>query len=300
MDAVYYAKTKEGKLSLPVEDHNRQVSEVAGEYGESVNLPVLAKLGGFYHDTGKISDDFKKVLLKQLVHVDHAMGGAALLCYINRTARCFPDVLPEVVGSHHRRHVSYGKMEPYLKNIVAGLSQDVPSGKQASLCGTKDMAQVLGYMAKHFGKNELCPAGIERCPQYGSRWKAKLGRLVMARLLLSCVTDADCSCSAYWDDGDASVLSDFSSRIYADEALDKLYQLRAEAAKKLVSVNIRTMRNIVWDNCMRAGSSDSRFFTLTAPTGAAKTFGLLLFGLLRVKYGKAKRLIFATIPESDR
>ena len=77
---MYYAKSpQKGGTQETVREHLQAVETLAQTYGESFGAGTPAGLCGLFHDFGKYSAAFQKVLLGTQTGVDHAIGGAAFL-----------------------------------------------------------------------------------------------------------------------------------------------------------------------------------------------------------------------------
>jgi CRISPR-associated endonuclease/helicase Cas3 len=80
MSQIYYAKTKlPNGLQPTVKEHLEAVSTLAEKYGAEFENSAVTKIAGLYHDFGKYSSRFQKVLEGTYTHADHALPGAAVL-----------------------------------------------------------------------------------------------------------------------------------------------------------------------------------------------------------------------------
>ena len=77
---VYYAKSTLTNGRQPtVKEHLEKVSALAAQFGEELSMKEEAELAGLFHDFGKYSDLFQKVLTNNAHHVDHALPGAIFI-----------------------------------------------------------------------------------------------------------------------------------------------------------------------------------------------------------------------------
>ena len=77
---IYYAKSsqKDG-TGETVREHLQAVETLARIYGKAFDAEIPADLCGLFHDFGKYSAAFQRVLQGTQTGVDHAIGGAAFL-----------------------------------------------------------------------------------------------------------------------------------------------------------------------------------------------------------------------------
>lgn len=293
MSKTFYAKKIRGRKQIPVEDHDEAVAKLAREYGEASGVAAVAEQTGLDHDDGKATGDFNDGVLEgKLVRVDHSTAGAIIVKNMRPmdegTKACVA-----AISAHHDRLRAYSRIESTLQDIYEGKLSMAPSGKESSVKGRAEVGDVLRYFLERRGKDRMIISGLESPIRYpGESWKDHLSRFVFTKFVFSCQVDADYSVSAYEENGDASVLLDVAGEIDADSAIAALESERAAAAARNVSPAVRAVRDTVWNDCLVAGGRDSKYLTLTAPTGSGKTFGLLRFSLERIRARKARRIIF--------
>lgn len=77
---TYYAKSSQPDgAQETVRQHLQCVEILAQTYGRTFGAEIPAGLCGLFHDFGKYSAAFQKVLQGTQAGVDHAIGGAAFL-----------------------------------------------------------------------------------------------------------------------------------------------------------------------------------------------------------------------------
>ena len=77
---IYFAKSVLASGSQPtVQEHLEKVSSLASRFGEDLSMKEEAALAGLFHDFGKYSLQFQRVLSGDAFHVDHALPGAVFL-----------------------------------------------------------------------------------------------------------------------------------------------------------------------------------------------------------------------------
>ena len=76
----YFAKSKLANgLQPTVAEHLRSVAQEAVRFGASFGCGDAAQMAGQFHDFGKYSTRFQKVLTGEQTGIDHAFSSAALL-----------------------------------------------------------------------------------------------------------------------------------------------------------------------------------------------------------------------------
>ena len=110
-----------------------------------------------------------------------------------------------------------------------------------------------------------------------------------ARMMLSCMVDADYTSTAEFCDPDSVELPIL---LNASELLERLDAYRRDHFKSArQDEGINRLRNIVYRDAADAGAGEPGFYRMTAPTGTAKTLALLKFGLEQASRNGQDRVI---------
>lgn len=293
---MFYAKTENGfGERVTNKDHCQAVSDLAGQYGDSCGLGREARAAGLIHDFGKYSVRFGQVMDGELTGIDHAIS-SAVFGHMLRLPRC----VIESVAAHHSELLSLEELMPFLRPDNAG---QVPSMKYPSMTSTEDYRTGRDAFCCDFGVDVLRSVLVGLTGNDGSgvpdRFAGNMRSMMKSRMLLSCLVDADWSVSAYEESHDPD---DISEGVVLDpgKSLRKLGRLRARARtmaeRRGCPGNIKQLRDMVWSDCDTAASGDARYLTLTAPTGSAKTFGFLRFGLERCRRDLTRKRIILVLP----
>ena len=115
-----------------------------------------------------------------------------------------------------------------------------------------------------------------------------------ARLLFSCLIDADRSNSIAFEHPDQAHLLDYQ-RPNWQTAIDKveaLYEDFANQAKNSPHNPINEQRTHIADTCYASGQKEQGIYTLTVSTGGGKTLASLRFALQHVKKHNLERIIY--------
>ena len=295
----FYARTDKDGKPEPLEHHTKLVAEKAAEYAESFGCAKIGEICGGLHDCGKHTKKFQEVLFGTRTGIDHAIV-AGILIYHN-----FPmippatrEIIAGVCAAHHSglRCKSYDYEIPtdYHSKELMMVKNDYGKDKENALSSQKEYENIVEYeqpvieVAKHFM--------IEKTGNFGS---TSGSRMLFARMLLSCLVDADYSAAASVDDPEYFAISELpplsESRIqHMLEQLD-LYRNRIiQSTDQTTRMN--RLRGIVYRDAADAGKNpECGFYTMTAPTGTAKTLAIIKYALEKAKAANHKR-IFILLP----
>lgn len=252
-----------------LKDHLMGVAERTKAFAEAFDAGALGWATGLCHDLGKYSTDFQKRLEDPRVKVDHSTAGAV--------------VSYETFGKAIGRTMAYA---------IAGHHTGLPNGGDRNeadlLFRLKDKA-INDFSAY---KNEIeIPARVDP-PHLRPLSKETLGFSVsfFIRMLFSCLVDADALDAEQFTDSEKSGLRGH------DEPLDVLEKRLMEHLKRLTAHASPTLVNRkraeVLRDCLAAAEQPPGLFTLTVPTGGAKTLSSLAFALKHARLNGLCRVIY--------
>ena len=279
---IYYAKSpqKDGTQET-VKEHLQIVAFLAQKYGKAFSAEIPAGLCGLFHDFGKYSPDFQKVLQGTKSGVDHAISGAAFLHQFSRTKALRPVI--EAVAAHHSHLISQEDLAGVLKTVLETEGQVTTlTGKQAALCGRKYYQEAgMGFQADF--PDFRFPPFKTLLPQ--PPFAGQEDSMLYTRMLFSCLVDADYTASSHSPPEEGPPLDVVT-------ALKNLYDY-CEGLQKHSGADpvLNQFRTRLFERCGRAGEQDGGLFTLTAPTGTGKTLALLHFALRHCQYTGKRRIV---------
>ncbi len=278
---TYYAKSsrKDGTQET-VHKHSQTVEFLARTYGRAFGEEIMAGLCGLFHDFGKYSWAFQKVLQGMQTGVDHAICGAAFLYSFRK--KVFRPII-EAIAAHHTHLVSQEDLAGVLETV---LRTDSPvttlCGKQAALYGMKAYQEAAEAFQTDFPDFRF--PNIKALSSQNSLTKQK-DSMLYTRMLFSCLVDADYTVSS-------GVFLEENLSLDVPASLHNLYtyceDLRSNSRADPV---LNRFRNQLFERCGQAGEQDGGLFTLTAPTGTGKTLALLHFALRHCQYTGKRRII---------
>lgn len=290
-----YAKSKlpDGR-KITVTEHCTKVSDVAGGYGAEIGLENNARLVGLFHDFGKRGQLFQGVLDGREHGVDHALPGAAFLWNNDEHT---PSMVIEAIAAHHCGLASAETLAGLMKAAYnGGQEEEVSSARgRVSIVGREQYVTAFSEMVTE-AKLKTLPSPKKAL--YGKPgWKSRLHRMMTTRFLLSCQVDADYSVSQWEEDQDGSIFG--KNRIEnVDTLIERLncYRAGIKATSKAAQ-NITELRDMVFEDCTCAGAdTQSDTLSLTAPTGAGKTLGMISLALQRCRSDPSKQRIILVLP----
>lgn len=278
---MFYAHS-ENKLGQkePLEEHLKKTLILSQKFADAFGEGDAGKIIGLYHDIGKASKLFQDVLDHKEHNVNHAAAGAYALYRGNLQ-------LARVVYAHH---------DGLIWNIAADLersqksegSQDSQEGKRFAISGNVQYSELSVYCRSLPNMPKAIPKLNKDCISFYKH----LPEMLHTRMLLSCLCDADYTASASHEDENIFDLAKHENKVDAALILEKLTEYRADIkARSHSNSELNNIRDIVYENCIRAGDMPPGMFTLTAPTGTGKTLALLAFAAEHAKAYNKDRII---------
>lgn len=252
--------------------HLRDVARLAEEFalgaGASGTLLRRARALGLLHDVGKYTLDFQKLLRGQIKKAPHSAFGAALAHFRGRAT-----YLSFAIAGHHGGMPDRAKLAQRLVEVRARL-------------------------------DDLWNVAILDCPELGECFRdgdSLVGRLdgdglqvdCATRVLFSCLVDADRIDTA--KHGGAEISS--AEPLNAGKRLQGVLRMAAEKACGVAEGPVKSARAAVLEACLAAAGRPGPLFSLTVPTGGAKTLAAMAFALRRAElFPEQVRRVIVVIP----
>jgi len=278
-DKFYAAHISESKEIHRLEDHLNKVANRAAGYAAPFQSDQWAEITGRWHDLGKYSATFQKMIYD-------ANGMEA-------------HIEPEVVGP--RNHSSAGALYAVeqmgvhghvLAYLIAGHHAGLPDWYKVDAPG-----QALGErLADKQHLTDALKADIppeildgkmpQQLPIGGSE-----GFALWVRMLFSALVDADfLDTESFYDQEKAAQRGKYPS---TDE-LKGLFDMDMQRmSQKADDTTVNRLRACILADCRKAGFQAGGIFSLTVPTGGGKTLSSMAFALEHaLKHGKP-RIIYA-------
>ncbi|AWD22346.1 CRISPR-associated helicase/endonuclease Cas3 [Fuscovulum blasticum] len=254
-----------------LEDHLRQVADLAAAKAAPLGLAEAARLAGKLHDFGKHDPAFDRVLQGRLERVDHSTAGGMFLIRRSDPRTGFAaDLLAQAILGHH-----------------AGLPDSLGD---ASLSARRD-----GYVDRIPAEVtaatdvDLMPAARELVAK--TRPESPAFDLSLAgRMVFSCLVDAD-----FRDTEAFYGKTDPLARDWPALA-DVLPDMRAAFDRRIAGfpdTDLNRLRGTILTHLRAQAVLPPGLFTLTVPTGGGKTLASLGFALDHAQVHGHRRIIYA-------
>ena len=299
---MFYAHTSNhGKE--PLEDHLLLTETLAKKYGEKFNSENLCALIARLHDIGKRTEKFQNVLAGKEHGIDHAIVGAWYLyneACENKDAftsdRFIQFLCCAVIRGHHSQ--LWGQFTRTEWDDLELPEEDeyddplYPIGKRPALRDDEEYEDIVNYVKNNKFITKL---GIDDYLSISP--ENKEARMLYIRMIFSCLVDADYTATAAFDENKVTQIKrQEDNRLDYDTLLDKLNKYRNTIllnAKNSKDENlpINMLRNQVYEDANANSNGPVGFYTMTAPTGTAKTLALIKFALEHAKTHKLDRII---------
>lgn len=258
---------EDGSLEY-VEDHLREVAELASEFAKTFGAGSWAYAAGIVHDVGKYSIEFQNRILHGGCKVDHSTAGAFELANKN----------------------------PLLAFCVAGHHGGLPNGGSSSDVSSE--ATLIGRVKKAKEKQipDYCRYGQIVVPKIDQPLLDSMeyfdgySLAFLTRMVFSCLVDADYLCTERFVKGIAR------QPLTCDSLEELSNRLESKIAKFYPPASpLNKARCGVLDACAKMAGEQRGVFSLTVPTGGGKTYASMRFALRHAIYSdrNMQRVIYA-------
>lgn len=247
------------------EEHSVGVARLASHFAGEFGMSGWGKVLGLLHDKGKESHAFQQHIIKESGYepdikvcgnYNHAfIGGILARRLYGKSADIF---FVNQIVSHHSGLHDYDEIEGIL-------NQDIPVEVNAKI--EKEKLNVPAFKIQTNDFHHL------------------------ARMMFSCLVDADFLDTEAFMDKESSVLRRNKATLHDLLPLfeNKLKDLKAKAENS----NVNAIRNQVQQQCIKMSDTEIGFYSLTVPTGGGKTLSSLVWAMKHAIRNGLKRIIIA-------
>ena len=274
----FYAHSIEGKPVSEwhgLEGHLKGTAELTASFAAEFGCSDWGRLAGLWHDLGKYSEDFQKMLLASLdAHietkpgrVDHSTAGAIhSVKKFNMPGRVFS----YLIAGHHAGLADWQTAEAGNRSLIHRLQNNDDLLKKA------------------LESNIPREITVQSLPK--QKFITSTGHALWIRMLYSCLVDADfLDTEAFLEPEKAKTRKGYSS---LNELLPLFELYMAEKQLKADNTFVNKQRSEILKQCIAKSEHKPAIFTLTVPTGGGKTLSSMAFALRHaVTYGK-RRIIY--------
>jgi CRISPR-associated endonuclease/helicase Cas3 len=278
----YYAHSKDGAPPehwQPLEAHLNHVAEMAAEFADPFGGKEWARLAGCWHDLGKYSNEFQKMLLE-------ANG---LECHLETKPG-------KPIHSQAGGHLAQQKMTKGMERIFCWLIMGHHTGL-ADYGSDRTGATALKPKMRNPEESDIIlknvPDEIKNQPEPAPPRVLLDGADLpfFIRMLFSCVVDADfLDTEAFMDEGKKTLRNQETPSL--DELLISFDRHMDEMCRDASPLPVNKIRAEVLEYCRQAAEQEPSVFSLTVPTGGGKTLASLAFALRHAKRWGKRRIIY--------
>ena len=298
---AHFSKTEYGTITeQSVGEHSENTAKISSDILNRIGLASVGELGGWLHDIGKCSEDFKSMMLK-LEEDENARTGKVIHTFYgvkfvmdelcdksDNMSILTSELIAAAVGGHHGQFDIYDSKG--CDGIEHRLNSDIPYDKTflnfCSECKTKEELSAMFSSAVHevgLFTQRINASGYEDTHFY-------LGMLY--RMILSSLIEGD-----RYDTADFMSGGEYSKNYPVSSCDWGMYLKRVEGKLDTMPKDgeINAARRKISDMCAQFGDMDSGLYRLSVPTGGGKTLSSLRAALAHAEKHKKSR-IFYVIP----
>lgn len=256
-------------------DHLESVAALASRAGEAFQAADFGRYAGLWHDLGKYRRSFQ----------DYIQG------------RPHGPKSHKWAGAAHAR--TLGGLGRYIALAIAGHHGGIPSETECARGKWEDAEAELEDAKKAGVPEDLLirpglatPEFLNRAARQWPEDKKVLVELFI-RMLFSTLVDADyLDTGAFYQPEDRSLRNEAHAG-HADLAdlAGRLHQHLEALSAKALPGEVNRVRARVWRDCLRAALLAPGCFSLTVPTGGAKTLASMAFALKHARRHGFRRVI---------
>lgn len=272
---MYYARTDgtadQANWQL-LKEHLQNVADMAAQFASTFGGQEYAYRAGLLHDLGKYSSEFQRRLKGSKEQVDHSTAGAQEAVNTYQTKGI---ILAYLIAGHHAGLVDYG-----------GVAACDPSCLSVRL----SKERIRDYQAYHHDLPEPPPFVQKTLPITLPQGSAGLSIAQFIRMLYSCLIDADRLDSQRFTDQESYARRQGYPTL--QEMLVRLERYLAAKTAEAEPTLVNTIRAKIQSACSEKAALPPGLFTLTVPTGGAKTLSSLLFALRHALRHDLHRVVY--------
>jgi CRISPR-associated endonuclease/helicase Cas3 len=280
---VYYAHSKEGVDESEwqlLKEHLIATSVLAAELGTDAGVSELARAAGLLHDIGKYAQVFQERLRGSPQRVDHATAGAkeVMALFTSPSTQNQAELLSYCIAGHHSGLPNYG--------TLGDLETD------GTLLARRVKKRLADYSVY---KTELDVTALQlTSPRIkGSRFRGRekgytyFSIAFLTRMIFSALVDADSLDTEQYTQEGAVQRGNYASLRELALEFDRHMQRFSNPRNAIHQKRTETLHA-----CLARAEDSPGIFTLTVPTGGAKTLSSMAFALKHALAHGLKRILY--------
>lgn len=277
----FYAHSKDGEPPenwQPLEEHLRNVAELAAEFAKPFGGEEWARIAGLWHDIGKQADEFQAYLLREnglddsdydvSGRINHSSAGAAMA--ESELGKQKGRILAYAIAGHHAGL-------PDWSTRIAGRGA-LPARLEEGRENLDKIREDIEELKQNSNKINLPPFIKSHSLHF---W---------LRFLYSSLVDAD------FLDTEKFMNREKHAARASFEDISKLKKKFDSHANKLVAdsepTELNQIRSEILNVCRKVAVEKTGIFSLTVPTGGGKTLSSMAFALEHALCHQKKRIIY--------
>jgi len=279
----YYAHSLHGKPKKDwqlLEDHLRNVAEMASEFAESFGAGEWAYVAGLWHDIGKYQDEFQEkldrnnpdaVIETYSDRVNHSTSGAILA---DELFKSIGRIAEYVIAGHH------AGLPDWMHEIGSG----------GALSSRLQEAHLLSAIENNI-PSDIRSQPVPKLNPPGNRPMADEHLHLWLRMIFSCVVDADFLDTEEFMEPEKA--EHRGESVLLPQLLEVFNRHMADKQDQAEHTPINEQRQAILGLCREKASLPPGVFSLTAPTGSGKTLSAMAFALEHARRHSKNRVIVA-------
>jgi len=281
MSKNFYAHSLPGqppKKWQKLEDHLRNVAEMASQFASSFDSADWGWNAGMLHDIGKADEGFQAYLKRSnglddseyddAGRVNHSSAGAALA---EEQLKLAGRIQAYISAGHHAGLPDWYSSETGNAALEARLIE-----------GRDNLSRIRTFAESKLADIKTAiPPDRFRKPEYYHLW---------VRMLYSCLVDADfLDTEAFMNSEVVSDRKGFQGLSDFNRCFDSYM---ADKITTVPKTEVNKIRQLILYACVQAAVKPSGLFSLSVPTGGGKTLSSMAFALEHAAIHKKSRIIY--------
>ena len=272
----YIAHVSEDKRVHLLEEHLKHTAELAAEFASEFNASEWGYLCGLWHDLGKYSEPFQKMIRAACgiaddssdvpYKVNHSTAGA--LWAIDKLGP-LGRIFSYPIAGHHAGLADWAADETGNAALSVRL-------KETHLLDLIQKVNLPSEILKKYLPKEKPPKGAD--PAF---W---------VRMLFSCLVDADfLDTEVFFEKDKSSFRGNYPD---IKELLQMFSNFMDEKTRQVKDTHVNRLRNAILKRCVEKAQDKPGAYTLSVPTGGGKTLSSMAFALHHAAIYKKRRIIY--------